>query len=125
MALAQIVAAKVLYQVNELLGSTITASSIRAFRITGCWKWMEKEQNGGFRTTEHAPAFAAKARQYFAKCAIPMENRNSNATVGNAVSCAQLTNSSSGPQTPRGFLRMASPLLRKRLAPFGPTEHGR
>ena len=36
-----------------------------------------------------------------------------------------LTSSSSGPQTPRGFLRMASPLLRKRLAPFGPAEHER
>jgi hypothetical protein len=36
-----------------------------------------------------------------------------------------LTSSSSGPQTLRGFLRMASPLLRKRRSAFGPAEHGR
>jgi len=37
----------------------------------------------------------------------------------------KLTSSSSGPETPRGFLRMPSAFLRKRLATFWPAEHGR
>jgi hypothetical protein len=41
------------------------------------------------------------------------------------VNGAGLTSSSSGPQTPHGFLRMPSAFLRKRLATFGPAEHGR
>ncbi len=36
-----------------------------------------------------------------------------------------ITKSSSGPQTLRGFLRMASPLLRKRHSVFGSAEQRR